>query len=70
MIELTQHIERTLTNHFHVEIKAYWEDNVINALLPNEINPDEVIELTKELIIGGNIYIGESAIGNILVVEL
>ena len=69
MIGLTQHIQRTLTTHFKVEIKAYWEDNVINALLPNDINPDTAVEIVREIIIGGNVYVEETAIGNVLVVE-
>lgn len=70
MIGLTQHIQRTLTNHFHVEIKAYWEDNVINSLLPDSINADEAVEIVREIIIGGSVYVEETTIGNVLVVEL
>jgi hypothetical protein len=70
MTGLTQHIQRTLTNHFKIEIKAYWEENVINALLPDSINADEAVEIVREIIIGGNVYVGETAIGNVLVVEL
>ena len=67
---LTQHIQRTLTNHFKIEIKAYWEDNVINAKLPDSVNADEAVEIVREIIIGGNVYVGETAIGNVLVVVL
>lgn len=70
MTGLTQHIQRTLTNHFKIEIKAYWEDNIINAKLPDSINADEAVEIVREIIIGGNVYVGETAIGNVLVVEL
>lgn len=70
MIGITQHIQRTLTNHFKVEIKAYWEENFINALLPDSINADEAVEIVREIIIGGDVYVGETAIGNVLVVEL
>lgn len=70
MEALTRHIQRTLTNHFKIEIKAYWEDNVINSLLPDSINVDEAVEIVREIIIGGNVYVGETAIGNVLVVEL
>lgn len=70
MIGLTQHIQRTLTNHFKVEIKVYWEDYVINSLLPDSINADEAVEIVREIIIGGSVYVEETAIGNILVVEL
>lgn len=70
MTGLTQHIQRTLTNHFKVEIKAYLEENVINALLPDSINADEAVEIVREIIIGGNVYVEETAIGNVLVVEL
>lgn len=67
---LTRHIQTTLTNHFKVEIKAYWEENVINSLLPDSINTDEAVEIVREIIIGGKVYVGETAIGNVLVVEL
>ena len=70
MIGLTQHIQRTLTNHFKIEIKAYWEDNVINSLLPDTVNADEAVEIVREIIIGGNVYVEETTIGNVLVVEL
>lgn len=70
MTGLTQHIQRTLTNHFKIEIKAYWEENVINSLLPDSINADEAVEFVREIIIGGNVYVEETAIGNVLVVEL
>lgn len=70
MIGLTQHIQRTLTNHFKIEIKAYWEENVINSLLPDSINADEAVEIVREIIIGGSVYVEETAIGNVLVVEL
>lgn len=70
MTGLTQHIQRTLTNHFKVEIKAYWEENIINSLLPDSVNTDEAVEIVREIIIGGNVYAEETAIGNVLVVEL
>ena len=70
MTGLTQHIQRTLTNHFKVEIKAYWEENVINSLLPDSINADEAVEIVREIIIGGDVYAEETTIGNVLVVEL
>ena len=70
MTGLTQHIQRTLTNHFKIEIKAYWEENVINSLLPDSINADEAVEIVREIIIGGDVYVEETAIGNVLVVEL
>lgn len=70
MVGLTQHIQRTLTNHFKIEIKAYWEDNVINSLLPDSVNTDEAVEIVREIIIGGDVYVEETAIGNVLVVEL
>lgn len=70
MTGLTQHIQRTLTNHFKIEIKAYWEQNVINSLLPDSINADEAVEIVREIIIGGSVYVEETAIGNVLVVEL
>lgn len=70
MVGLTQHIQRTLTNHFKVEIKAYWEENVINSVLPDSTNADEAVEIVREIIIGGDVYVEETAIGNVLVVEL
>lgn len=45
-------------------------ENVINSLLPDSINTDEAVEIVREIMIGGDVYVEETAIGNVLVVEL